>query len=467
MRWNLLFIVALLGAIFPAVVSAESRPNFLLIIADDSTWSDYGFTGNQQVHTPHLDGLRTESMYLSQMYSPATTCSPSRNALYSGLYCIRSGAFPNHTRLYDGTKSLFTHLKEQGYRVGLQNKSHVGPRKSYPYEQVGSGADDVAGTREFIARNVKEPWFLAFASNDPHGPWTRGPKQRYQPAELAVPPYLHDNPTTREQLAAYYAEITKLDNQVGVLLELLEETGQVDDTLVMFVSEQGSSFPYGGKWSLYDTGIRVATLVRWPGRVAPNSSSDALVQYVDVAPTFLEAAGVDPLAITVGCPDADGHDGFDGRSFLGILTGQTNLHRDVVFSQQTTVGIHGFKQPYPMRAARDARYKLIRNLAPENTYFIGGIHKGEPISSWREDAKSDPELARRVEWLSHRPGVELYDLETDPLEQHNLADRPELAEVQGRLQRQLDEWMRQQGDRGLETELLAPTRQGKGGDGAQ
>lgn len=451
-------IGGLLCAAAPAA-HADARPNFLLMIADDLTWSDLGYEGHREVQTPHLDKLCGESIHLRGMFTPATTCSPSRHALYTGLYPVRSGAFPNHTRLYDGTKSLFTLLKQAGYRVALQNKSHVGPPASFPYEHI-PGADDLTPTAAFLRRNPDQPWLLAYCSNDPHGPWTRGPRQSYDPARLTVPPYLHDNPTTRQLLAQYYAEITQLDTQVGNLLKLLDEVGQADRTLVMFLSEQGSSFPFGGKWSVYDTGIRVSALVRWPGQVQPGSASDALVQYVDVAPTLLAAAGLDPSTVDVGCPDADGKTGFDGRSFLDVLTGKTDTLRQYVFAQHTTVGIIGFEQPYPMRAVRDARYKLIANLAPQNTYTIGGIHRGQPIESWQEDARSDPELAARVQWLFQRPAEELYDLQTDPYERKNLADDPQHATIKARLRAELDAWMAQQGDRGMATELIARTRQG-------
>lgn len=446
-----------------AATRNQTRPNILLIIADDLCWRDLGFTGNVDVVTPNLDRLRGEGMFLTQMYTPATTCSPSRHALYTGLFCVRAGAYPNHTRVHDGTRSVFTHLAAHGYRVALQNKEHVGPRASFPYEHI-RGADDLTETRAFVTRKRDEPWMLVYASNDPHGPWTRGPRERFDPDRLTVPSYLHDNAVTRGQLADYYAEIGALDEQVGKLMRLLDETDTAAHTLVMFVSEQGSSFPYGGKWSLYDTGIRVATLVRWPGHVQPGSTSPALVQYVDVAPTFLAAAGIDPTTIDTGCPDAHGATGFDGRSFLDVLTGRSHHCRDVVFSQHTTVGINGYREPYPMRAARDIRYKYIRNLAPENTYFIAGIHEGEPISSWRADARSDPALAARVAWLSHRPAEELYDLEADPDERHNLASDPAYEPIKARLGRDLDAWMTQQGDKGLDTELEAPSRQARGRD---
>lgn len=434
------------------------RPNFLIIIADDLCWRDLGYEGNKDIKTPNLDKLRTESMHLRGMFNPATTCSPTRHALYTGLYPIRSGAFPNHTRVYDGTKSLFTHLKSAGYRVAMQNKEHVGPKPSFPYEHI-DGADDLTKTKAFVVRDAAQPWFMVFASNDPHGPWTRGPK--YDPATIAVPAYLHDNKITRELLAAYYGEISKLDEQVGALLKLLDDTKQAENTLVLFVSEQGSSFPFGGKWSVYDNGIHASAILRWPGKVKPGSSSDALIQYVDVPPTFLDAAGIDPTKIDVGCPDANGATGFDGRSFLPVLRGETDSFRDYVFAQHTTLGTNGALEAYPMRMVRDTRYKLVRNLAPENTYTIGGIHKGQPIESWQADAESDYKLADRVKWLFKRPGAELYDLESDPLEMKNLAEDPAFADIKARLQKELDAWVAQQGDKGMETENLASTRQGK------
>ena len=459
--WNLFALVGVLAGVVPQAVEAADRPNFLLMIADDMTWRDLGFEGNRELHTPNLDQLSRESLHLRRMFAPATTCSPVRHALYTGLYPVRSGAFPNHTRVYDGTKSVFTLLKQAGYRVALENKSHVGPPASFPYESI-AGADDLTQTEAFIRRDKQQPWLLAYCSNDPHGPWTRGPRTLYDPAKLTVPPYLHDNPTTREQLAAYYAEVTQFDSQVGNLLKLLDQSGQADDTLVMFLSEQGSSFPYGGKWSVYDNGIRVSTLVRWPGKVQPGTASDALIQYVDVVPTFLAAAGVEPSTVDVGCPDAHGQTGFDGRSFLDVLTGKADTFRPYVFAQHTTVGIIGYQEPYPMRAVRDDRYKLILNLAPHNTYSISGIHRGQPIESWQEDAKNDAELAARVQWLFKRPGEELYDLETDSYERNNLADDPHYESVKTRLRSQLDQWMTQQGDKGLATELIAPSRQSPG-----
>ena len=453
-----LILCVLLGS----TVAAEPRPNFMIIIADDLCWRDLGYEGSPDVKTPNLDQLRAESMHLRGMFNPATSCSPTRHALYTGLYPIRSGAYPNHTRVYDGTKSLFTHLKDAGYRVALQNKSHVGPAASFPYEHI-DGADDLTTTTSFVTRDPAQPWFIVFASNDPHSPWTRGPS--YDPTKITVPPYLHDNTITREALATYFGEISRLDEQVGVLMKMLDDTKQSQNTIVLFVSEQGSSFPYGGKWSVYDNGIHSSAILRWPAKVKPGSTSPALMQYVDVPPTFLAAAGIDPTKIDVGCPDANGATGFDGRSFLPVLLGESTSLRDHIFAQHTTVGTNGAIGPYPIRAVRDTRYKLIRNLTPELTYTIGGLHKGQPIESWQADAKNDPKLAARVTHLFNRPAEELYDLQFDPFETKNLASDPAMTQIKARLQQQLDAWMTQQKDQGLETENLANTRQGKSDEG--
>lgn len=445
-------------AIQGACQAADShrRPNFLLIVADDATWSDFGFTGNADVRTPNLDRLAAQGMQLTRMFTPATTCSPSRHALYTGLFPVRSGAYPNHAQARPGVRSMFSMLAEHGYRVALQGKEHVAPREAFPYERLSpKDIDDFGPTREFVARDAAQPWLLVFASQDPHGPHDRGPQDLHDPATLHVPPYLHDNAVTRRQLAGYYAEINQLDWQVGQLMAVLDDAGEADDTIVIFVSEQGSSFPYGGKWSVYDTGIRTAAIARWPGRIEAGTTSAALLSYVDIPATFLAAAGIDPATVDTGCPDANHSRAMDGRSFLDVLTGRRETFRDVVFAQHTTVGIKGYQEPYPMRAVRDARFKYIRNLAADNEYRINGIHRGQPIESWREDAKTDPALARRIEWLSRRPAEELYDLEADPLETTNLAGDPGLAEVQGRLSAALDDWMRQQGDEGMATELEA------------
>ncbi len=435
------------------------RPNFLIIVADDLHWRDLSCMGNPDVKTPHLDRLAAQSMTLGGMYSPAATCSPARHALYTGLYPIRSGAYPNHTMVDSTTRSIFGYLKAAGYRVGLQGKSHVHPAKSFPYELISKDPDDHRALARFVTRKPARPWLAVFASHDPHTPWTRGPQQYYQADRLRVPQWMHDNPQTRAALAQYYGEVSELDSQVGRCLRVLDDVGEAENTFVLFLSEQGSAFPYGGKWTLYENGIRIAAFARWPGRIQPGSRSHALMQYVDVPATMLDAAGSNWRELDTGCPDASGKVVMDGDSFLPVLLGSTDHHRDYVFAEHTTVGVNGYRQPYPSRSVSDGRFKLIWNLASENQFWIRGIHESPIYQSWVHDAKSNPQLAERVRWLSYRSEKELYDLRQDPFETRNLAAQADLKATKERLERELSVWMMQQGDEGMTTELRARERQ--------
>ena len=179
-------------------------------------------------------------------------------------------------------------------------------------------------------------------------------------------------------------------------------------------------------------------------------------------PTLIEAAGGDPEKVDTGCPDAQGDTGFDGRSFLGVLLGKTQAHRDVVFGAHTTRGIIASSDCYPVRSARNRRYKYIRNLNHEAAFHNVLIAREKAYwPSWVEKAKTDSHARKRVEMYQQRPAEELYDLEKDPWELENLAGRADLAEVQAALARRLDAWMAQQGDEGNATEMKARQRQGR------
>jgi N-sulfoglucosamine sulfohydrolase len=270
----------------------------------------------------------------------------------------------------------------------------------------------------------------------------------YAPEALDLPPYLVDTETTREALARYYAEISYMDRQVGRVLQHLQETGQAESTIVLFLTEHGSNFPHC-KWTCYDAGVRSAALVRWPGVVAPGRVSDALVQYVDVLPTLLEAIG--------GTPEQ--HD-FDGDSFLPLLRGEEDTHRDHAFSLQTSKGIYEGPEAYGIRSVRTDRYRLVWNLNWQQEFQNLVTAGFAPYESWEQKAEAgDPFARERVRWYQKRPQFELYDHRADPYELHNRAEAPAYQSVRRRLKKELDAWMRQQGDQGAQTERQALTRQ--------
>lgn len=418
-------------------------PNVVLFLADDQTGSDSGVYGNEDVPTPHIDRLASQGMRFTHAFTGTAMCAPTRQQLYTGLYPVRSGAYPNHSWVREGTRSLVHAFRERGYRVGLTGKEHFGPESSFPFERLRSeeaasprqGVDVVAAAR-FMSRDRNQPFFLVVASNSPHIPWIEGDRSRFEAGTIGVPGYLVDTPETREALVAYYAEITHLDEQLGRVLAALEASGERDETIVIYTSEQGAALPFA-KWTLYDAGIRTAMVVRWPSRVAAGSTSEAMVHYVDVAPTLVDAAGGDLRDV-------------DGRSFLPVLSGRSQAHREYVFGVQTTRGvIHG--TDYPIRSVRSRRYKLILNLAATNGFrnTISRPPRNAVLASWEAVA---PERARAYR---DRPEVEFYDLESDPWELDNRAGDPALSDLLATHRTALEEWMRSAGDRGLETEREA------------
>ena len=458
--------LALLGPAKNTRANAESCPNVMVVIGDDMSWHDCEPYGSPDVKTPNMSRLAAEGMCLDAMFTATAMCAPTRQQLYTGMFPVRSGAYPNHSKVHDGVKSIVHYLKDAGYRVGLIGKRHFGPPESFPFEFIGAtgnkkGASNTDAIAAFVNRDKKQPYCLIVASNEPHGPWNRGDASMYNADKLTVPAHLVDCPETREQLTRYYAEITYLDGQLGDCMKIVDASGQKDNTIVAFTSEQGTSFPSGGKWTCYDTGLKTAFIIRWPARVKAGTRTQALTQYVDVVPTLIEAAGGDPESVETGRPDARGGKGFDGKSFLGVLLGQTDTHGNYVYGAHTTRGIIRGSACYPVRSVRSQRYKYIWNPNHESVFY-NAVCTGPNtlLQVWAERGKQDARAAFLARRYQHRPEEELYDVHSDPFELNNLAEKPALARVKAELRQELIRWMDQQGDTAIDTELKALERQG-------
>ena len=217
----------------------------------------------------------------------------------------------------------------------------------------------------------------------------------------------------------------------------------------MVVSEQGSGFPFA-KWTCYENGLQSAMVVRWPEKIKAGSKTSAMVEYVDVLPTFLEAAGKN-------IPEV-----LEGKSFLPVLLGKKSSHKKYVYGLMTTRGINNGSETYGIRSVRGERYKFIWNFTPK-IEFKNACTQTPTFKSWVKKAQSGDldakDKVRRYKW---RPEVEVYDLQNDPYEWNNLAGNEGIKLVQNRLSRALKEWMQSQGDKGQETELAALERQRRG-----
>lgn len=440
----------------PTKHGRSERPNILLFIGDDLTYEDVGPYGNPQVATPNLDRLASQSLKFEYAFNSSPMCAPTRMSLYTGIHPVRNGAYPNHSRVYPEIRSMPQYLDDFDYTTGLIGKRHEAPLENFPFEHLGGRHhDDGDGVdlklnkvRSFMEENESRPWGMVVCSNQPHVPWNRGLTYPYDPGALDLPPYLVDTPETRQALAEYYGEITYMDRQVGRVLRDLAATGQAENTIVIFLSEHGSNFPHC-KWTCYDTGVRSAALVRWPGVVEPGRTTDAMIQYVDILPTLLEAVGGTP----------SDHD-FDGTSFLPVLTGDREEHHDYAFSLQTSKGIYEGPEAYGIRSVRSKRYRLIWNVNWKQNFQNLVTDRFEPYLSWERKAEAgDPFAQKRVTWYQTRPQFELYDLGKDPYELYNLAEAPAYQSVRTGLKTELDAWMEQQGDEGAETERKALDRQ--------
>jgi len=311
-----------------------SKPNIVICLGDDHSWHDIGCYGSKDAKTPNIDRIARKGMRFTHAFTATAMCAPTRSQLYTGLYPVRNGAYPNHSFVYPNVKSIPHYFADLGYRTALAGKTHIGPRESFPFEYLPG---DVKSIEKWINDVGQNPFFLIFASNNPHAPHPKRPEgSPFDPEKIWLPPYLVDTPETRELYADYLYHITLLDHEIGSILDVIEKRGHEDNTLFIYTSEQGSGFPFS-KWTCYDAGLHVAFVARWPGVIKSGSVTHAMIQYVDVVPTLIEAAG--------GIPPKE----LDGRSFLKVLKGEKDEHNNVAYGVHTTRGIINGTYCYTIR----------------------------------------------------------------------------------------------------------------------
>src|SRR5574340_835554 len=311
-RTQLLHVLAALGAAVSAAVSV-SRPalaqegpgqkprNVLLYVADDLGRDMAGCYGNPVVKTPGLDRLAAEGVRFTHAYCTTASCSASRSVILSGLHNHANGQYGHqhavhHFASFPTVQSLPVLLAEAGYRTASIGKFHVAPEEVYHFQQYfkGNAPAQMAGNcRAFITESDRQPFFLYFCTSEPHRPFRREGSRPVDPKDVIVPPYLPDTAECREELAQYYGSIERGDRGLVRLIEILKETGRWDNTLVVFLSDNGAPFP-GAKTTLYDPGMHLPCVVRDPWAKQRGVISDAMVTWADVAPTILDFAGATP-----------------------------------------------------------------------------------------------------------------------------------------------------------------------------
>jgi arylsulfatase A-like enzyme len=439
----------------PAAETGADKLNILLVLSDDHSAPHVGCYGNPDVKTPNLDRFAAQGLRCDRAYVTCPQCVPSRASIFTGRSPVAiamtrfSAPLPRDIKTYPetlGAAGWYTGVAGRTYHMDGAANSPVSRAVFAKYKlatfpdrldfvkTAGGNQASLAQFREFLDRKPRDkPFFLQLCSNDPHRPLTTCGPEKHDPACIKLPAHFPDTKLVREDFARYYDEIAHFDVFFGEVLAELDKRGLGDNTLVAFMGDNGCS-QFRGKGTLYELGIHVPLLLRWPGQIKPGTSTRELISGEDLAPTFLEAAGLSvPPEMT-------------GKSFVKLLRGEPFEGRKYLFAER---GAHGsglpkFSSAFDLgRVVVSQTHKLIYNATWQIPYhpvdFAGDSHWKE-LEQMHQDGKLNAQM-ERLYFSPRRPMFELFDLQADPSEFHNLAGRPEADAVEKELKAALQEWM--------------------------
>ncbi|MBN2301458.1 MAG: sulfatase, partial [Lentisphaerae bacterium] len=432
--------------------------NILFMTADDLNWDSVGAYGCQTPEiTPNIDLLASEGIRFEYAHVTIAVCQPSRGVLATGRYPHRNGIEGfYHTDLEIAT--LPDCLREAGYVCGILGKyDHSTPRLDFAWDMskdqpdLGQGRDPALYyqyARSFFeeAQRQGRPFYLMANSHDPHRPFSGSDQEReewpneqitppsrtYRPEDVQVPGFLPDLPEVRREVAEYYSSARRCDDTVGVLLRALEETGQADNTLVIFLSDNGMAFPFA-KTNCYLHSTKTPWIMRLPGVIQPGGvDAKHFISGIDLMPTILDLLKL-PLP-----------DNLDGTSFLPVLKGDAQQGREHVCTQFHETARYN---RYPMRCIQNKHYGYIFNAWSNGTrVFKNESQEGRTFKAMQAASAADQSVADRVKLFQYRVVEELYDFEKDPDALHNLIHSPEHHVVAEQMRSDLETWMRSTND---------------------
>jgi N-sulfoglucosamine sulfohydrolase len=436
-------LLLILGCVSTTVVADEPRRNLLIITADDMNADSSGWMGNPLSPTPTLDALAAASHRMVNHHVTAPICQPSREALMTGRVPHRSGGL-GFTPIRSGTPTLISLLKAQGYFTGVIDKHpHMKPDAEFPWDVKLSGSGkNPPLMREHMdqllsaAGESKKPFFINANVTDPHRPFPGGqagvaetadsrPKKKAQqktrkaeklanaakhvgrvfsPEEVPVPSFLEDIPPVRKELAQYYSGVARMDSSLSQILSALNDSGNSDNTVIMFLSDHGMSFPFS-KATVYRNGTWSPVLLKYPG-MSTAAVHQEFLSSVDILPTLLDILGVKHP------------EGLDGTSWLPLLQGQSQSGRDFVVTHVNTVSSG---KSFAQRCIRTRDFALLFHAWPDGTEkFRVEAMNGITFNALEAAGKNDPQIASRVRQLRVGERLMFFDEQSDPGERTNL-----------------------------------------------
>ena len=427
-----------------ATEAGKPRPNILLMVGEDHGLQ-LSCYGDKCISTPNLDALATEGVRFTNAYVAQAGCSPSRAAIFTGLYPHNNGQIGLAThalRMYkDDTPNLTTYLKNAGYRTGIIGKIHVNPESAFAFDFKAFPKSNFDNRRvKDFARTAGE---FFTASDDPFMMWISLPdahrpfhdRQKGIPANIVGPDDVETLPMvgvstarTLQTTASYYNCMKRLDMGVGMVLKELADSGKADNTLIFYLSDHGPDFPRAKK-TIREGGSRVPFIMNWKNRIPKGRVEPRLVSSLDILPTILNAAGI-----------RQRRNSLDGQSLMPLFNNRSTPWREYLFTEFT---LHWPETYYPGRAVRDSRFKLVHNLLPDRKNPVYDIYlvKQRPETFTPEELDNVPQHVQEAYRIFRQPPeFELYDLNNDPWEFHNLAEDPRYAEQLNHLKKRLAKW---------------------------
>ncbi|MDB4583730.1 sulfatase [Draconibacterium sp.] len=404
----------------------KKQPNFIVFIADDAAWNDCGPYGNNIIKTPNINKLAEEGVVFDNAFLTTSSCSPSRCSILTGRYPHSTGAQELHMPLPAEQVLFAGELQKVGYYTALAGKYHIGPKRIEFDSIYGGGPSGCENwVKALKERPIDKPFFLWLAAMDPHRNYFPNTiPEPHNSKDVLVPPFLPDTDSTRKDLALYYDEISRLDSYLGKVMEELKTQGVDDNTLVIYMTDNGRPFPRC-KTRMYDSGIKTPFIVRWPG-VTQKGRTSSLISSIDIAPTFCELAGA-KISVT-----------FQGVSFEPILKDYSAKTRDYIAGEHNW---HDYQSHE--RAIRTDKYLYIKNAYPHFNASppadaVRSLTYQEMIAMRKEGKLNEKKMDC---FIQPRLAEELYDVQNDPYQFNNLVENTDYKDVLAEMSKKLDDWI--------------------------